>query len=97
MKRSLLLFSSALISMLPLLAERVEHEGCYAEWSDTELTVGNALVERKWAIKDGLLTAVSLKDKVSGTEWLRGAGRQPAPHPGGGFAVGERSLTFSSQ
>ncbi|QTN33251.1 hypothetical protein HZ994_13325 [Akkermansiaceae bacterium] len=47
-------------------AERAEHAGCYADWSEKELTIGNALVERKWTIKDGLLTAVSFKDKASG-------------------------------
>ena len=78
-------------------AERVEHNGCYAEWSDKELVIGNALVERKWTIKQGLLSAVSLKDKASSTEWLRQAGRQPAPHPGGSLAAEERKLTFSSK
>ena len=77
-------------------AERVEHVGCYAEWSDKELTVGNALVERKWTIQQGLLTAVSFRDKASGTEWLRGPGRQPAPHPGGNV-LEERKLIFTTR
>lgn len=45
------------ISVIPSHAERVEHEGCYADRSDTALTIGNTLVERKWTIKEGLLTA----------------------------------------
>ena len=77
-------------------AERVEHLGCYAEWGEKELTVGNALVERKWTIQQGLLTAISFRDKASGTEWLRGAGRQPAPHPGGDV-LEERELAFTTR
>jgi len=92
-----LLAFSLLIFPCQSFAERVEHEGCYAMWGDSELTVGNTLIERKWAIKEGLLTAVSFKDKVSDTEWLRGAGRQPAPYPGGNLANEERALTFTSQ
>jgi len=97
MKRFLLIFSSALISIIPSFAERVEHEDCYAEWSEKELTLGNALVERKWTIQNGLLTATSFKDKASGTEWLRQPGRQPAPHPGGEIAGEERELVFTTR
>lgn len=89
--------AAALLIPCHAFAEKVEHAGCYAEWGDAELTVGNALIERKWAIKDGLLTAVSFKDKASGVEWLREPGRQPAPHPGGDFEGGERELSFTSQ
>jgi alpha-galactosidase len=90
-------FTVSLLLLTPAFAERIEHNGCYAEWSDKELVVGNTLVERKWTIKQGLLSAVSLKDKSNNTEWLRQSGRQPAPHPGGNLATGERKLTFSSQ
>ncbi|QTN33435.1 alpha-galactosidase [Akkermansiaceae bacterium] len=94
-------FSTFLLAALLLpvqsFAERVEHAGCYAEWGDAELTVGNALVERKWTIKDGLLTAVSFKDKASDTEWLRAPGRQAAPHPGGNPPAETRALTFASR
>lgn len=63
-------------------AERVEHLGCYAEWTADRLTIGNALVERQWQIEaSGLLRPVSLYDKQSGTEWLRSPSRQPAPYP----------------
>lgn len=90
-------FSSVLVSIIPAFAERFEHKACYAEWSDKELTVGNPLVERKWTIRQGLLTAVSFKDKTSGKEWLRQPGRQPAPYPGGAVAGEERSLTFQTK
>lgn len=78
-------------------AERAEHLGCYAEWGDEELVVGNALVERTWMIKNGLLTAASFEDKKSGVEWLRQAGRQAAPYPGGNPEDEARALTFSSR
>lgn len=97
MKAILVSLTSALLIPSQSFAERAEHAGCYAEWGAAELTVGNALVERKWKISKGLLTAISLKDKVSGTEWLREPGRQPAPHPGGNFSGDERALTFTSQ
>ena len=97
MKVPFLFLPSILVSIIPSLAERVENQGCYAEWSDNELVIGNTLIERKWTIKEGLLTAVSFKDKAGDTEWLRSPGRQPAPHPGGDPVVGERALTFTSQ
>lgn len=97
MKTILLILASALFISSQSFAERSEHAGCYAEWGDAELTVGNTLVERKWTIQKGLLTAISLKDKASDTEWLRQPGRQPAPYPGGNFAIEERELTFSSR
>ena len=77
-------------------AERVEHKGCYAEWSDKELVIGNDLVERKWTIDQGLLKAASIKDKKTGTEWIRQPGRQPAPHPEGDLAKETRTLTFGT-
>jgi alpha-galactosidase len=97
MKSAFYLLPVLLIIQCQAYAERVEHAGCYAEWSDAELTVGNALVERKWKIGNGLLTAVSFKDKASDVEWQREPGRQPAPHPGGDVAGGKRELTFTSQ
>jgi alpha-galactosidase len=97
MKTVFLLIVSTLALPNFTFAERAEHADCYAEWSDKELTIGNTLIERKWSIKDGLLTAVSLKDKASDTEWLRQPGRQPAPYPGGNAAAEARTLTFTSQ
>ncbi len=88
---------AALFAISTAFAEREEHMGCYAEWSETEITVGNALVERKWSIKDGLLTATSLRDKSSDTEWLRQPGRQPAPHPGGDPANEKRVIKVTTE
>jgi alpha-galactosidase len=88
---------AALLTISTAMAERVEHLGCYAEWSETEIIVGNALVERKWTIRDGLLTASSLRDKTSDAEWLRQPGRQPAPYPGGEPANEKRTLAFTSE
>jgi len=96
MKSFLTLLVSCFL-MITALAERVEHLGCYAEWSETEIIVGNALVERKWTVRDGLLTASSLRDKTSDTEWLRQPGRQPAPYPGGEPANEKRKLAFTTE
>lgn len=96
MKPFLTLFA-ALLSISTAFAERVEHLGCYAEWSEKEITVGNGLVERKWSIRDGLLTATSLRDKFSDTEWLRQPSKQPAPYPGGDAANEKRTLVFTTE
>ncbi len=88
---------AALFTISAALAERVEYLGCYAEWSEKEITVGNGLVERKWTIVDGLLIATSLRDKSSDTEWLRQAGRHPAPHPGGDLSNENRTLVFTTE
>ncbi|MGB1130023.1 MAG: alpha-galactosidase [Haloferula sp.] len=97
MNRITLFTLLAASSLSTLQAERVEHADCYAEWSETELVIGNALVERKWSIKDGLLTATSFLDKTTGSEWLRGPSRQATPHPGGQIAPGTHPLRFSSK
>jgi alpha-galactosidase len=87
---------SALLTISTVLAERVEHLDCYTEWSETEIIVGNALVERKWTVRDGLLIAISLRDKTSNTEWLRQPGRQPAPYPNAEPANEKRTLAFTT-
>jgi alpha-galactosidase len=60
-------------------AETVEFKTCYARWSDDELVLGNAKFERKWRIKDGLLTATSFRNLKTGTEWIHQPAAQPAP------------------
>jgi alpha-galactosidase len=80
-----------------VIAGEAEFKGCYAKWSDTELTLGNTLIERKWSIRQGLLTPLSFLDKANKREWLRGPGRQPAPHPGGNIPAEERTTTFTSR
>ncbi len=79
------------------LAENVKFKGCYAEWNEKELTIGNPMVERKWSIHQGLLTPVSFRDKTSDREWLRRPSRQPAPHPGGNLVAEPRSTTITTK
>ncbi|MFK7852144.1 MAG: alpha-galactosidase [Akkermansiaceae bacterium] len=97
MKLSTLFYTTLLASLTPCFAERVEHKDCYAVWNEKELTIGNSLIERKWTFKHGLLTAVSLKDKVTATEWLRQPGRQPAPHPGGEITMEDREMVITTR
>ena len=59
-------------------AGTAEFHTCYDRWNDTELTVGNARLERKWRIHDGLLTATSLRNLFTGTEWIREPANGPA-------------------
>ncbi|MBT8038227.1 MAG: alpha-galactosidase [Verrucomicrobiae bacterium] len=95
-------FSTTLVALIVLpatlaLADEVEFKGCYAQWNDKGLTIGNTLVERQWSIDQGLLTPVSFRDKVTDREWLRRPGRQPAPHPGGNLVAEPRSTTVTSK
>lgn len=89
---------AAIFTISTVFAEREEllHNGCYAQWNDKEIIIGNAHVERKWSIRNGMLTATSLMDKASNTEWLRQPGKQPAPHPGGTLPDEERKLAFTT-
>ncbi len=50
----------------------------YARWTDTELTVGNAAVERTWVLQGGALKAAAMR--AGGGEWLA----KPAAKPAGG-------------
>ena len=95
MKSFLTVLLSAFLT-ITAFGERVEHLGCYAEWTDKEITVGNDLVEREWTIKDGFLTAISFRDKLCNVEWLRQPSRQPAPYPGGDPVNETRGLSFTT-
>lgn len=76
-------------------ASRTEHLGCYVEWSEQTLKIGNELVERQWQIEsEGLLRPTSIYDKVSQSEWLRSPSRQPAPFPAGSPVSEERSMQY---
>ncbi|WP_338685231.1 alpha-galactosidase [Haloferula helveola] len=97
MKAPFLLPLATLLLLPAASAERVEFADCYADWSEKEITLGNDLVERRWTIRNGLLTAVSMVDKATGTEWLRQPGRQAAPHPGGDPVDENRTLKFTSR
>lgn len=59
-------------------AGTAEFKTCYARWSDDELALGNSRFERKWRIKDGLLTATSFRNLTTGTEWIREPAAQSA-------------------
>ena len=52
---------------------------CYARWTTTDLTIGNAHIERSWRIDDGRLTATSFRDVRAGVEWLSKTSIRPAP------------------
>jgi len=60
-------------------ADTVEFKSCYARWNTDDLVVGNARFERRWRIRDGLLTATSFRNLKTGTEWIREPAVQPAP------------------
>jgi len=80
--RLILFTGTSLLLLNAASAERVEHLGCYAEWSEDTLTLGNELVQRQWQIEaSGLLRPVSFVDKAGDAEWLRRPSRQPAPFP----------------
>jgi alpha-galactosidase len=61
---------------------------CYARWTTTELTVGNAHIQRSWRIEDGRLTATSFRDVGAGVEWLSTSSIRPAPSPGAAVSNG---------
>lgn len=54
---------------------------CYAASTEREFTIGNALVERRWRVENGLLYATSLRDRATGREWLARPSGEPAPCP----------------
>ncbi|MEI8038826.1 MAG: alpha-galactosidase [Verrucomicrobiota bacterium] len=76
-------------------AGTAEFNGCYARWSDAELTVGNARFERKWRIHDGLLTATSFRNRQTGTEWIREPANGPAP-VAAGWRGAPRAVTITA-
>jgi alpha-galactosidase len=57
-------------SSLRAWGQEVKFGRCYAQWSATELVVGNEHIERRWSIEGGLLRAVSLCDRDTHAEWL---------------------------
>lgn len=51
---------------------------CYARLEDSRLTIGNAVIERSWRIRDGRLHAVSFLYKPTGSEWIAAESDQPS-------------------
>ena len=93
-----LLAATSLLFLNSAHGERIEHLGCYAEWNESTLTVGNTLVERQWRIEpEGLLRPISFTDKVADYEWLRAPSRQPAPFPETLLGNEQRTLEFNIQ
>lgn len=61
---------------LEVRAEKVTHDGCYAEWANGKLTVGNADFERSWVAAESGMMPVSFVLKKPDTEWLAASARQ---------------------
>lgn len=75
-------------------AQRFEFENCYAALTAGEFTIGNAWIERRWQIKDGLLYASSFRDRTLNYEWLARPTEQPSPYFGPG---GQAELQISAR
>ena len=54
----------------PAHAEKAHFKGCYAEWGNGRLTVGNALFERVWGTGEAGLMPMSFRLKNPDIEWL---------------------------
>lgn len=70
---------------------------CYAELAGDMLIIGNALIERRWRVDNGLLYAVSLLDRQSGVEWIGEAASIPAPVPATALPQEPRAVTFTAE
>ena len=86
------LSSSRVASAAP--AGRFDYQTCYAQWSDSELVLGNSHVKRTWKIRDGLLTATSLEDLGAGIEWVARPAARPAPCLQGPIVGQKRQVTI---
>lgn len=56
-----------------LLSQGYSQNGCYSRLENDTLTIGNALIERKFLWNNGNLITYSLTDKTSGQCWLNRA------------------------
>ncbi len=72
-------------------------KNCQARWSDTNLVIGNAHLERQWQIRDGLLTATSFRDLDTSVEWLAKPAGHPAPVPPGKTVNEHRAVSISAK
>lgn len=79
------------------MEERVEFGECYAVFAGGELTLGNAQIERRWRVENGLLYAVSFRDRSTGREWLARPSSQPALLPAVPFAGETREVRFAAR
>ena len=53
---------------------------CFAHLEGAVLAIGNAVIERRWLLCDGLLLPIALVDRASGRSWLL-PGTQPGAVP----------------
>ncbi len=90
-------FAALLLWGCKLVAGIAEFGECYARWSDGELVIGNAHIERTWRIDDGLLTATSFRDKEADCEWLAKPADRPAPCPAVLPAAEARTVSVSTR
>ena len=74
-----------------------DFQTCYAQWSESELVLGNSHVKRAWQIRDGLLTATSLRDLDAGVEWLARSAVRPAPYPFASLPHERRTITIMAK
>jgi alpha-galactosidase len=94
------LVATGVLRPVPCTAEgsgSLDFQTCYARWSNTELVLGNAHVKRVWRIRDGLLTATSLHDLDSDTQWLAKPAARPAPYPAAAVPDERRQVTITAQ
>lgn len=70
-------------------------EACYARLVGDQLFVGNALIERSWRIENGLLHALSLEDRRTGTSWVAEPCKTPAPLPRRELPTEPRTATLA--
>ena len=60
---------------------QISYLDCQAQWGGAELAVGNACLERRWRIENGLLVSSSFRDLTTGRELLLVPSDRPAPCP----------------
>ena len=60
------------------------------------MVIGNAHIERKWRIQNGLLTATSFRDLDAGIEWLGKPADRPGPMPAGKIINEPRTVSIAA-
>jgi len=76
---------------------QVSFASCYAEFTGEMLAIGNASIERRWRVENGLLYAVSLLDRTSGLEWIGEPSPVPAPLPPTVLPAEDRAVAFTAE
>nr|CAA9229474.1 GH36 [uncultured Armatimonadetes bacterium] len=60
---------------------RLSFGPCHASINEGTFVIGNAHVERRWRIDNGLLYPTSFRDLAAGREWLARPASAPSPSP----------------